>query len=132
MTFGDVLEHMHDPHGLLRTLKRYLAPDGVIVCSLPNVKHWSVVGGLLLQDRWEYADQGLLDRTHVHFFTLTEIGLMLDEVGFEVIQLDTHTANAMPQPLAVLGDMAAALGFDRNETLARLEAYQYLIAARPV
>jgi 2-polyprenyl-3-methyl-5-hydroxy-6-metoxy-1,4-benzoquinol methylase len=133
MTFGDVLEHMQDPYGLLRTLKPYLAHDGVIVCSIPNVKHWSVVGNLLINDQWQYGDSGLLDRTHVHFFTITEIGHMLDEVGFEVVELSVQKANPMPEPLKILADVAAALGaVDRNETLAQLEAYQYMLSARPV
>lgn len=132
MTFGDVLEHMQDPHGLLRTLKPYLASDGVIVCSIPNVKHWSVVGNLLINDRWPYADSGLLDRTHVHFFTLTEIGEMLTEVGFEVVTLTVKQANPMPKELKVLAEVAGALGGERDEALAQLEAYQYVFAARPV
>jgi 2-polyprenyl-3-methyl-5-hydroxy-6-metoxy-1,4-benzoquinol methylase len=133
MTFGDVLEHMQDPHGLLRTLKRYLAPDGVIICSIPNVKHWSVVGNLLINDQWQYADSGLLDRTHVHFFTITEIGQMLDEVGFAVSDLVVQKANPMPEPLKILADVAAALGAtDRNEALAQLEAYQYIFSAHSV
>ncbi|MCW3009568.1 MAG: hypothetical protein JWP17_4194 [Solirubrobacterales bacterium] len=132
MTFGDVLEHMVDPHGLLRTLKRYLAPDGVIVCSIPNVKHWSIVGNLLIHDAWPYADSGLLDRTHVHFFTLTEISRMLEDVGFEVVELKVQNANPMPEELHVLADVAAAFGGDRAEALAQLQAYQYKFAARPV
>jgi 2-polyprenyl-3-methyl-5-hydroxy-6-metoxy-1,4-benzoquinol methylase len=132
MTFGDVLEHMQDPHGLLRRLKPYLAPDGVIICSIPNVKHWSVVGNLLIHDRWPYEDSGLLDRTHIHFFTITEIGEMLHEVGFEVVELVAKRANPMPKELEVLAAVAGALGGDRDEALAQLEAYQYVFAARPV
>jgi 2-polyprenyl-3-methyl-5-hydroxy-6-metoxy-1,4-benzoquinol methylase len=132
MTFGDVLEHMHDPHGLLRTLRRYLADDGLIVCSIPNVKHWSVVFQLLVRDRWEYGDKGLLDRTHVHFFTLTEIGALLDEAGFEPVQLTSTRAEECPERLRSLVDFAALFGEDPKEVLARLNAYQYLVTARPV
>src|SRR3954471_3221949 len=74
--FGDVLEHLRDPHGLLRTMRRYLSPQGRIVCSIPNLKHWTVVFPLLVNDRFEYADAGLLDRTHIHFFMLDEISRM--------------------------------------------------------
>lgn len=130
MTFGDVLEHMTDPHSLLRTLKPYLAPDGVIICSIPNVKHWSIVGNLLINDRWPYADSGLLDRTHVHFFTLTEIGEMLDQVGFEVTGLVVTETGPIPEGLKILADVAGALGGDKDETLAQLNAYQYKFVAR--
>lgn len=131
MTFGDVLEHMHDPHGLLRVLRRYLADDGLIVCSIPNVKHWSVVFQLLVRDRFTYADKGLLDRTHVHFFTLEEIGAMLEQTGFETIHLAATRVEEAPPQIASLGQFAALFGEKADDVVARLNAYQYLVAARP-
>jgi 2-polyprenyl-3-methyl-5-hydroxy-6-metoxy-1,4-benzoquinol methylase len=131
MTFGDVLEHMHDPHRLLRTLRRYLTDDGWIVCSIPNVKHWTVVFQLLVRDRWEYADDGLLDRTHVHLFTLEEIGLMLDETGFQAVHLQAITTDEIPDQIRSLADFAALFGEARDEVLQRLNTYQYLVAAQP-
>ena len=130
MTFGDVLEHMHDPHGLLRTLRRYLADGGTIVCSIPNVKHWTVVMDLIVRDRWTYDDKGLLDRTHVHFFTLEEIGDMLDEVGFDADTVQATTIGPAPPAVEQLAGFAAAFGQPRDEVLARLNAYQYLVRAR--
>lgn len=130
MFFGDILEHLHDPHRLLQVLRRYLAPTGSIICSIPNVKHWTVVFALLVQDRWEYEDQGLLDRTHVRFFTLEEIRRMLDETGFEV----HHVAALMkplPTTLRPLAELAAGYGAELEDTVARLGAFQYLIAASP-
>jgi 2-polyprenyl-3-methyl-5-hydroxy-6-metoxy-1,4-benzoquinol methylase len=131
ITFGDVLEHLRDPHGLLRTARRYLAPDGVIVCSIPNVKHWTVVFELLVKDRWEYTDAGLLDRTHVHFFTLEEIGLMMEETGFEVTHASPVDMGKLPDSLQLLPQAAEVLGADRDECEARLNAYQYLVVAKP-
>jgi len=130
MTFGDVLEHMHDPAGLLRTLRPYLADGGTIVCSIPNLKHWSVVFQLLVRDRFTYGDKGLLDRTHVHFFTLEEIGAMLDEAGFQATALQANRVEPCPPEVAQLADYAAHFGEDRDEVLQRLNAYQYLVAAR--
>lgn len=130
MLFGDILEHVHDPHRLLRVLRRYLSPDGRIICSIPNVKHWSVLLPLLVHDRWEYTDQGLLDRTHVHFFTLEEIGRMLDDTGFEAVSVNALEVPP-PEAVSVLAELAGSFGADRDETLARLGAYQYIIAARP-
>lgn len=129
MVFGDVLEHLRDPARLLRTLRGALAPDGVIVCSIPNVKHWTVVMPLLVHDRWEYQDAGLLDRTHVHFFTLEEIDLMLKDCGFEGRHVGVNDLAPLPRELTPLVDVAAAFGADRDETAARLGAYQYLIVA---
>jgi methionine biosynthesis protein MetW len=131
MVFGDVLEHLRDPHRLLRTLRPWLADDGVLVCSIPNVAHWSVVLPLLTQDRWPYADAGLLDRTHIHFFTLTEADLMLRECGFSV---ESAATTVLPQapPAAVdhLTRFLAALGGEEDGAKRRLTAYQYLLVAR--
>jgi methionine biosynthesis protein MetW len=132
MVFGDVLEHLHGPDRLLRVLRPWLADDGALVCSIPNVVHWSVVLPLLTQDRWPYADAGLLDRTHVHFFTLAEAELMLRECGF-VVESAATTTLPQPPPAAVdhLTRFLAALGTDEGATRRRLTAYQYLLVARP-
>ena len=67
---GDVLEHLRDPARVLTILRNGLSPAGVIIASIPNIKDWSVLYPLLVQDRFTYQDSGLLDRTHVHFLTL--------------------------------------------------------------
>jgi methionine biosynthesis protein MetW len=130
MTFGDVLEHLRAPDRLLRVLRRYLAPGGTIVCSIPNVKHWTVVFDLLVRDRWRYADSGLLDRTHVHFFTLTELGEMLQQTGFVVRGVES-IEHAMPQEIASLPKFAALFGENEADVAVRLNAYQYLVTAQP-
>lgn len=129
MIFGDVLEHLRDPARLLRALRPSLAPDGVLVCSIPNVKHWTVVMPLLVHDRWEYQDAGLLDRTHVHFFTLEEIDRMLRECGFAPGHVGVNDLAPLPGELMPLVDVIVAFGADRDETAARLGAYQYLVVA---
>ncbi|MEX2196740.1 MAG: bifunctional glycosyltransferase/class I SAM-dependent methyltransferase [Thermoleophilaceae bacterium] len=129
IVFGDVLEHLRDPHRLLRALRPYLAPGGVIVCSIPNVRHWTVLFPLLVQDRWRYEDAGLLDRTHIHFFTLEEIGHMLDETGFEARHVGVNDLAPLPGELQPLVDLAVRFGGERAETAARLGAYQYLVVA---
>ena len=66
----DVLEHMVDPWAVIdRLATRYLETGGTLVISLPNVRHYSVVLPLLFGGRWDYEDAGLLDRTHLRFFT---------------------------------------------------------------
>lgn len=127
--FGDVLEHLRDPARLLRTLRDALTEDGVIICSIPNVKHWTVVMPLLVHDRWEYQDAGLLDRTHVHFFTLEEIDLMLGACGFAPQHVGVNDHSPLPAELMPLVDLVAAFGADRDEAAARLGAYQYLVVA---
>jgi SAM-dependent methyltransferase len=65
----DVLEHMVDPFGFLQTVQNLLAPGGQILISVPNVAHWSVRFPLLLLGRFEYRSRGILDRTHLQFFS---------------------------------------------------------------
>jgi SAM-dependent methyltransferase len=131
MLLRDVLEHVSDPVRLLRTLLPSLADDGVIVCAIPNVKHWSVLYPLLVHDRWTYQDGGgLLDRRHVHFFTLDELSDMLDELGLEGVEVVPNDRWPMPDELIPLVDCAVAFGAEREETRLRLGAYEYLVVAR--
>jgi SAM-dependent methyltransferase len=67
----DVLEHLVDPWKTVdRLVRDHLAPGATILVSVPNVRHHSVLLPLVLRGRWDYADAGLLDRTHLRFFTL--------------------------------------------------------------
>ena len=86
--FTDVLEHLRDPGSVLKKIQRVLAPDGRVVVSLPNARFYQVVG-MLACGRWEYQDAGILDRTHLRFFTPTDAQFMFQEAGYEVEQLCT-------------------------------------------
>jgi 2-polyprenyl-3-methyl-5-hydroxy-6-metoxy-1,4-benzoquinol methylase len=81
---GDVLEHLRDPLGALRAAVRKLKPDGVVVASFPNVAHGDVRLSLLQGD-FAYRDLGLLDRTHIRFFTLGTIRELLRDAGLLVV-----------------------------------------------
>lgn len=80
---ADVLEHLVDPWLTLRRLKFYLKPNGRIVVSLPNVRNWRVSMPLFFRGKWEYQDEGIMDRTHLRFFTRAGMMEMLRECGFE-------------------------------------------------
>jgi methionine biosynthesis protein MetW len=130
VVLADVLEHLRDPARLLRALRPSLAPGATLVISIPNVKHWSIIEPLLVHDRFPYADAGLLDRTHVHLFTLEELGRLLAEEGFAVGEVRLVT-DPLPDRLRVLAEVAGALGGAVEETAARLGVYQYLVGAHP-
>lgn len=83
----DILEHLVEPWDVVAKLQNLLAPGGFIVASIPNVRHITVVAPLLLRSSWQLADDGVLDRTHLRFFTrssavelMTRSGLQLDLV----------------------------------------------------
>lgn len=69
IVLADVLEHMMDPSKLLREARQHLAPNGRILVSLPNSVHWSV-RAIIASGRFDYTNQGILDRGHLRFFTL--------------------------------------------------------------
>ncbi|MGE4456629.1 MAG: class I SAM-dependent methyltransferase [Arcobacteraceae bacterium] len=86
--FNDVLEHMYDPWDILLLSKELLTNDGILVISLPNVRHRSILFNLLFKDDFEYKDQGILDITHVRFFTETTMRKMLEDCGYEVLKIE--------------------------------------------
>jgi GT2 family glycosyltransferase/tetratricopeptide (TPR) repeat protein/2-polyprenyl-3-methyl-5-hydroxy-6-metoxy-1,4-benzoquinol methylase len=83
---GDVLEHLRDPLSLLRKARGWLAPGGRVVASIPNVRHHSVIRGLL-DGNWTYESAGLLDQDHVRFFTRREIEKLFFRAGFDTLEL---------------------------------------------
>jgi len=84
ITFGDVLEHLRDPLSVLRRARNKLKPTGFVVTSLPNVAHGDVRLSLL-HGSFPYRDLGLLDRTHLRFFTVDSIRELLREAGLTVV-----------------------------------------------
>jgi SAM-dependent methyltransferase len=83
--FGDVLEHLRDPGRALAQAKSVLAPGGEILISIPNVGHGALRLSLLA-GRWDYTDTGLLDRTHVTFFTPETFEQLLRQMDLEVLE----------------------------------------------
>jgi 2-polyprenyl-3-methyl-5-hydroxy-6-metoxy-1,4-benzoquinol methylase len=81
---NDILEHLVDPDKLLNILKTKLAPGGRIVASVPNVRHFWVVWDLFFRGRWDYSDEGVLDRTHLRFFTRSTICELFADCGYRV------------------------------------------------
>ncbi len=81
--FADVLEHLLDPWSTLRSWRERVLEGGWIVVSLPNVGHHSVVRDLIRGD-WRYASEGLLDRTHVRFFTRATAVELVEQANFQI------------------------------------------------
>ena len=83
---GDVLEHLRDPERFLERVRGWLVPDGRVVASLPNVRHHSVVSALL-DGNWSYEPAGLLDETHLSFFTRRDMVDLFERAGFQVAEM---------------------------------------------
>lgn len=94
---GDVLEHLPEPERALALVRPLLKPDGFLLVSLPNVANVTVRLGLLF-GRFPSADRGILDRTHLRFFTRRTGRELLHSHGFRVVR---ETPTAMPVELAL-------------------------------
>lgn len=93
----DVIEHLPDPEKVLRECRDLLSPQGQVLISLPNIANITVRLGLLL-GRFDYTDRGILDKTHLRFFTRKTARRMIEKCGFEVVK---QTMTVMPLELAL-------------------------------
>jgi 2-polyprenyl-3-methyl-5-hydroxy-6-metoxy-1,4-benzoquinol methylase len=80
----DVLEHLVNPEKVIQSLHSLLAPGGVIIASIPNVRHHSALLPLLLRGEWNYTDWGILDRTHLRFFVRNTALRLMESSGLKV------------------------------------------------
>lgn len=125
ITFLDMLEHVEFPGRHLERAGTMLSPEGVVIVSIPNVGHWSVVADLL-EGRWDYVADGIHCITHLRFFTEKSISDLFCAAGFEVLRTErVH----VPAPQQWLGHWANTGGLKVDT--ASLETYAYLVVGRP-
>lgn len=125
---ADILEHTKEPEKVLLKLKKYLTSSGAFIISLPNIMHISIMYQLL-HGRFRYTDEGILDRTHLRFFALTDMLCMLEKCGLRVERVMNTTVKLsaeQEQYLDLLCQMDPAI--NREEML----AYQYQFVCRNV
>jgi 2-polyprenyl-3-methyl-5-hydroxy-6-metoxy-1,4-benzoquinol methylase len=84
VVFNDVLEHLVDPWEALTASLSLLSPSGCIVSSIPNVRYYKVLKQLLFKKDWRYVEAGILDRTHLRFFTEKSILRLFHTCGYRV------------------------------------------------
>src|ERR1019366_9587048 len=97
--FNDVLEHMVAPERSLRYAKSLLSPGGSIVASIPNIQYLPIVWRLLFHAQWEYTDAGVLDKTHLRFFTKSTIVTMFQSEGYSlqsICGINAYGCDPMP------------------------------------
>lgn len=134
--FADVLEHLADPVAALRRFIPLLNPDGVIAASIPNVRHHAILH-MLAEGHWSYQDHGIMDRTHLRFFTLKEIHALFDRLGFDIKGLSANIDPAYEEAKASTAGKPAIDFTVGRVTLKNLQpteivelfAIQYLVAA---
>ncbi|MGQ0615840.1 MAG: class I SAM-dependent methyltransferase [Acidimicrobiia bacterium] len=126
---ADVLEHLRDPVAVLQTLTPLLRPGGRVLVSVPNVAHGSVRLALMT-GRFDYNDIGILDRTHLRFFTVHSVQQLFAAAGYAVEQLERFTVPVPygePYESAALpeGVEAAVAAMPESTT------YEFIVIARP-
>lgn len=126
LIFGDVLEHLHDPEETLKYCKDYLREEGMIIASVPNIMHISVIEQLM-RGNFTYMETGLLDKTHIHFFTCNEIIRMLDRAGYEICRIDRVEFPISDRQKYLIDSL---LSIDSTAQRFMYEAFQYVIKAK--
>jgi SAM-dependent methyltransferase len=94
---ADILEHVFDPEAVVRKLMTYLKPTGKIIICIPNVAHLYIRMKLLF-GCWDYQDYGIMDRTHIRFFTKKSLQDLVINVGIEHFKI---TPVVLPWPLII-------------------------------
>jgi 2-polyprenyl-3-methyl-5-hydroxy-6-metoxy-1,4-benzoquinol methylase len=122
--FNDVLEHLVDPYRVLASVQPLLNDQGVVVASIPNIRHWPEFVDFTLHGNWEYRRDGVLDRTHLRFFTKKSMLSTFTQCGYEVIKIEgINPYYSRAQKIASLLSLRAL-----EDTL----YLQYAVVARPL
>lgn len=124
--FADVLEHLYNPQKVLENVKEYLKDDGYVLSTIPNVMHFSVVKQLI-NGRWTYEEAGILDKTHIRFFTKDEIIKLFDKSGYIDIgigNIKSYVSLEDKKFIEQIGKISV------NQVEDELETYQYLVRGK--
>jgi trans-aconitate methyltransferase len=89
IVMADVLEHMVDPWKALERYRVFLKPEGLMLLSIPNIQHWRTVS-LLLMGQWNYTASGILDRTHLRFFTRKSVMDLIASARLRVVRIKAN------------------------------------------
>jgi len=130
LVFGNGLEHFLDPWGMLEKLRGLMAPQGICAACILNVGHGSIVQQQL-KGRWDYADSGLLDRTHLRFFAHETMRDMFTDSGWQVVETRPRVIWQQQTQVALKAfePIIPALGLDLYKTGINLSAFQWIVAA---
>lgn len=126
--FGDVLEHLRDPLPALREAATHLAPSGVVVISVPNIAHADVKAALI-KGVFPYSDSGLLDRTHISFFTKDSLVELVREAGLAVVEIRRVTVPAFATEIGIHREDVDDATFDAITADREALTYQFVVRA---
>jgi 2-polyprenyl-3-methyl-5-hydroxy-6-metoxy-1,4-benzoquinol methylase len=130
---ADVLEHLYDPWRVMDFLRSFLKMKGKAVLSFPNTQNINLIANLV-QGHWTYEKYGLLDATHIRFFTWNEIAKLLQGTGYGILKVVSQLQAALdgqPYPLEIAISNLVLKNVSREEA-ERLFTFQYLVLAEKV
>lgn len=130
--FGDCLEHLRDPWAVLRRIRRRIDADGCMLVCIPNAQHWSLQMRLAAGE-FRYEDSGLLDRTHLRWFTRITLHEMFEQTGWHAESGLMRTLNSplQPQMLSAVRAFARVAGLDEELASRDATAFQYVYKLIP-
>lgn len=138
IVFNDVLEHMIDPYSVLLESKDLLTEEGVVITSIPNVRYLSNVYNFLILQDWQYQDCGILDRTHLRFFTKKSMIKMFFDLGYTIDLIEginsffsLSTLQRRPKKKLLLKLIFRLFNFVLLQRVTDMEYQQFAIIARP-
>jgi 2-polyprenyl-3-methyl-5-hydroxy-6-metoxy-1,4-benzoquinol methylase len=123
IVFNDILEHLLDPCKILEAIGDKLKNGGFVVSSIPNVRYYENMKNLLIKKQWEYEKEGILDYTHIRFFTEKSIREMFRASGYEVVRMQGINAMNWSWKLRLLS--ALLMGYIND-----MKYLQYACVAR--
>jgi 2-polyprenyl-3-methyl-5-hydroxy-6-metoxy-1,4-benzoquinol methylase len=122
IVFNDVLEHLVDPYTVLSELRKKLSPAGVVVASIPNIRFFRTFFDFVFRGRWEYTENGIMDKTHLRFFTKSSMANMFVNCGYEVVlQQGINRSKSLKPRLAAILTLGAwrDIGYLQYAVIAR-------------
>jgi tRNA A58 N-methylase Trm61 len=130
--FGDTLEHLKDPWRILAKIRTVIPHEGSIVVCIPNAQHWSLQVKLSVGD-FKYQDRGLLDRTHLRWFTRKTMIEMFQSTGYEVIARTSRIFNEPKRDLylPIIEKLASLAGADPKAAALDAIPIQYVLRVIP-
>ena len=125
--FADILEHLKNPWDILKNTTTFLNNEGIIVASIPNIRHYTTIINLFFKGYWPYRERGIHDETHLRFFTLKNIREMFKKADLKIVRIERsyriierpHRCNRFSKYFAL-------------PPLKELLTFQYLIVAKKV
>jgi 2-polyprenyl-3-methyl-5-hydroxy-6-metoxy-1,4-benzoquinol methylase len=131
IVFGDVLEHLKEPLEVLKRFKPFLSPEGYVVASIPNVAHGSVRLALL-QGKFRYQSLGLMDDTHLRFFTRETVEQMFTDAGFVITELNRTRLGMFNTEVEVDRELLPRGIVKEIQNSPESQTYQFVFKAYPL